>query len=208
MDLNLQVYVDGMKNSIQLKDASDGLAEKAIGQFLQAMQPVAAPEKKPVPIEPSITLPPISDEDIKRVTTTGLKEMFQEVSEPKWAESEVQSDPVKAKTVQETSRKLPLSGQETRSQFPMSELLKQEEPAHWKTGIKVDEDGTQRYKCRCHCDCGAKQSYYIPLGQEFVTCRDCGEDAFVEPAVFGMSEGQEPKRDTFGNFFVAGKLAS
>lgn len=79
----------------------------------------------------------------------------------------------------------------------------EEQPEYYRTGIKVDEDGTKRYKCRYSCDCGRKGNHYIPLGVTSVHCHDCNTEIEVEPATFEIDENNVPGRDHHGNFFVA-----
>jgi hypothetical protein len=77
------------------------------------------------------------------------------------------------------------------------------EPEFYKTGIKVDEDGTKRYKCRYTCRCGKRGNHYIPLRTEEVCCHECGEVLDVLLATGGVNASGIPERDDFGNFYFA-----
>ncbi|RKD22570.1 hypothetical protein BEP19_09930 [Ammoniphilus oxalaticus] len=110
---------------------------------------------------------------------------------------------------------LPLLGASERSAFSLSETadIKTDNetidaeyepgrPEHWDTGIKVDEDGTERYKCRYWCYCGKRGNRYIPLGTDVVHCHDCELEIDVEAATDEIKDGI-PARNDFGNFFEA-----
>lgn len=75
-------------------------------------------------------------------------------------------------------------------------------PEFWTTGIKVEPDGKERYKCSYICECGHRGKRYIPLGTDHVTCHSCEYHNHVEPAgpidLYGL-----PKRDRHGNFYTA-----
>lgn len=105
------------------------------------------------------------------------------------------------------SRRLPLKGMESRTSFLVEDIAGQSEqedtPEHWRTGIKTDEDGTKRYKCRYFCECGGESNHYIPLETNWVDCRECGASMPVEEATSNVDENGVPERDGFGNFFVA-----
>lgn len=83
----------------------------------------------------------------------------------------------------------------------------QQEQEHWKSGIKVDEDGTKRYRCYYWCDCGSKGKRYIHEYDELVSCRECGQEMYVEVATPNHQDNGLPKRDKFGNFFIARETA-
>lgn len=119
----------------------------------------------------------------------------------------------------ERNRRLPLLGQENRSSFSIADQLETKkndlavtktdiapianEPEYWKTGIKVDEDGTQRYKCHYWCECGKQGNHYIEMGSLDTECHECGAAIDVEPATKKTDKDGVPERDTWGNFFIA-----
>jgi hypothetical protein len=74
---------------------------------------------------------------------------------------------------------------------------------YWETGIKIDDDGTKRYKCRYWCKCGSKKNRYIKLGTETIKCFDCLIPIDVMPATHNFDGDGVPEQDDFGNFFVA-----
>jgi len=84
----------------------------------------------------------------------------------------------------------------------------QQEQKHWETGIKVDEDGTERYRCYYWCDCGSKGKRYIHEYDEIVACRECGQEIYVEAATPNYQKNGLPERDKFGNFFIAREVAT
>lgn len=79
----------------------------------------------------------------------------------------------------------------------------QQEQDHWKSGIKIDDDGTERYRCYYWCDCGSKGKRYIHKDSEIVTCRECEQEIYVEAATPNYQQDGLPERDNFGNFFIA-----
>jgi hypothetical protein len=85
-----------------------------------------------------------------------------------------------------------------------SHLTPKDEPEFYKTGIKVDEDGTKRYKCRYTCECGKKGNHYIPLKTVDVTCHECDYLLDVSLATGKVDALGIPVRDKNGNFFIAG----
>jgi hypothetical protein len=80
---------------------------------------------------------------------------------------------------------------------------KEGEPEFYKTGIKVDDDGTKRYKCRYNCHCGAKGNHYIPLKTVEVNCHECGQPLKVALATGEVDASRVPVRDSFGNYYIA-----
>lgn len=77
------------------------------------------------------------------------------------------------------------------------------EPEWWTTGIKIDEDGTKRYKCRYQCTCGKKGNHYIPLKVEEVPCFECDAPLQVRLATGQVEANGIPERDDWGNYYVA-----
>jgi hypothetical protein len=77
-------------------------------------------------------------------------------------------------------------------------------PEHWHTGIKIDDDGTKRYRCRYECpSCGDKGKRYIPLGTESIQCRACEKELKVVAATGMWDPKGVPVRDGWGNYFMA-----
>jgi hypothetical protein len=122
-------------------------------------------------------------------------------------ETAVESKPIDKPSV---SRKLPIIDLNRSEMVSVGEKIQAAiqqngaEPEFYKTGIKIDEDGTKRYKCRYTCKCGKKGNHYIPLKTEKVTCFDCGEPLKVSLAVGEVDAHGVPVRDDFGNYFTAG----
>ncbi|WP_411553314.1 hypothetical protein [Paenibacillus lautus] len=86
-----------------------------------------------------------------------------------------------------------------------SQDVPEEEPEWYKTGIKYKE-GIPHYKLRYWCknpDCKDKSNDYIKEDQVTVCCRRCGEKLLVRQAA-----DKHLKRDGWGNFFIADKLAT
>lgn len=104
------------------------------------------------------------------------------------------------------SRQLPLIGASSNSLLPMGEIAKikyEPKPEHWITGIKVDDDGTKRYRLHYWCSCGSKGKRYVPLETETIICRECEKELTVQPATDEEADGDIPVRDEFGNYFIA-----
>ncbi|PEL75397.1 hypothetical protein CN603_12985 [Bacillus toyonensis] len=115
------------------------------------------------------------------------------------AKAEVQ----KAVNVGQT-RKLPIV-EVNRSSFPMEEIAKitkkeESDPIHWKTGIKYDDEGAQKYRTRYECCmCGNRGNQYEYEGNKFTKCHKCNMKLKIVPA----TKKGFPERDAFGNFYVA-----
>ncbi|MEF7558458.1 hypothetical protein [Bacillus thuringiensis] len=120
-------------------------------------------------------------------------------------------------TVKNRSRKLPIVGV-NRSSFPMEDVVKitkqkerpctpdpvkekeEADPAHWKTGIKYDDEGTPRYRTRYECCmCGNRGNQYEYKENKFTKCHKCNAKLKIVPA----TKKGFPERDAFGNFYVA-----
>lgn len=114
-----------------------------------------------------------------------------------------------AKELRNPSRQLPLLHSERSDIVSVGEKLqaavqqKEEEPEYYKTGIKIDADGTKRYKCRYTCSCGKQGNHYIPLKTQEVPCFECKEPLEVTLAAGEVDPLGVPVRDNFGNFYVA-----
>ena len=186
MDFNIQLYVNGEKNSIRLKDAPEDVAAETIHKFFSVIQPFVAVET--------------------------IAEPVKQLYDPKQAAADVKAEidrMIEADKKQESKtlkKKLPIVGQENRSSFSMEDLLSEEEPSYFKTGIKEDESGRKRYKVRYECEeCGHRANHYIPSDVDTVKCHECDEVMFVEKAIKELKDG-EPQPNDFGNFYVAGEL--
>ncbi|MEN2464942.1 hypothetical protein [Ornithinibacillus sp. JPR2-1] len=97
-------------------------------------------------------------------------------------------------------RRLPLLSSGGTTSFPIRDIAKvsQDEPDHWRTGIKVI-DGEKHYKTRYQCpECGNKGTRYLPEDYQYVICHSCDEEIQKIPAT---KEGF-PHRDSWGNYFV------
>lgn len=74
-------------------------------------------------------------------------------------------------------------------------------PDYFKTGIKENEDGTKRYKCRYECqNCGNKANRYIKKGTKTIKCHEC--DYIMHPESVGL---EAIDQDDYQNFYTAGK---
>jgi hypothetical protein len=117
-------------------------------------------------------------------------------------------------TKESRPRRLPIIDREHSEIVPVGLALqkalekKSEVPSWWHTGIKVDGDGTRRYRCRYECPaCGDKGKRYIPLGTKTIQCRKCEAELKVVTATGMWDATGIPCRDTWGNFFIANELA-
>ncbi|GGJ51173.1 hypothetical protein [Virgibacillus salexigens] len=181
MELNIEVVEGNKRNSLQMKGATQESEKTAINNFFKLMNVDPDTKLESPPKEQNIAL--LNNETAKHEVVKHEKEEVKR------------------------SKKLPLLGSETRSNFSVYESVEDKEgfqkPDHWITGIKTDEDGSKRYKCRYWCECGGKGNHYIPLDVEEVECRDCGDFIDVYPATDEIDQEGVPERDDFGNFFVA-----
>ncbi|MEH7459593.1 hypothetical protein V7183_20980 [Bacillus sp. JJ1127] len=102
------------------------------------------------------------------------------------------------------TRKLPIIN-ENRGSFPMEDVVKitkkeTADPIHWKTGIKYDDEGKERYRTCYECPlCGNRGNQYEYKENKFTKCHKCNAKIKIEPA----TEKGFPNRDAFGNFYVA-----
>lgn len=88
------------------------------------------------------------------------------------------------------------------------EEVVQEDPAHWKTGIKVRE-GTNLFQTYYWCDnCGNRGKRFIAKGVKKVHCHACNERMIVEPATFDFDENGVPFQDKFQNYYIARELVN
>lgn len=212
MDVVIKINNGSSVSEMEMKGASDKSEAAIIAGFFGQMGTVVQPE----PIK--LSADPIVRSEGKKLATGFVKSPEIKIKEPIKSAEEITKavndsfDNMIEKALRpERTRRLPLVGQESRSAFPVSEtakVAKAEEPEHWKTGIKVDEDGTKRYKCHYVCGCGSKGRRYIPLDFDFVYCRDCESELDVYPAAESVGTDGIPDRDGFGNFFVAGEPTS
>lgn len=107
------------------------------------------------------------------------------------------------------TRKLPMIDSNRSQMVSFGEKLqeaiqqKEKEPEFYKTGIKIDEDGTKRYKCRYTCNCGQKGNHYIPLKTTEVNCFKCEQPLQVSLAAGEVDALRIPVRDSFGNYYIA-----
>jgi hypothetical protein len=111
--------------------------------------------------------------------------------------------PLKVATLEATKEELHPTVETFAHASVTSHLTPKDEPEFYKTGIKVDEDGTKRYKCRYTCRCGKRGNHYIPLRTEEVCCHECGELLDVLLATGEVNDSGIPERDEFGNFYFA-----
>lgn len=81
------------------------------------------------------------------------------------------------------------------------DLRYNDQPDYYKTGI-IEEDGTEKYKCRMHCECGNNQNLYINKDSKKVDCPNCGK---VHQKRDAKKQGF-PARDKWGNYFIAGNF--
>lgn len=79
-------------------------------------------------------------------------------------------------------------------------ILTEDSPDHYKSGIILETDGTKKYKCRLHCECNNNQNVYIEPNEKNVECPNCNKNHKVRNA----KEQGFPIRDSWGNYFIAG----
>jgi hypothetical protein len=141
--------------------------------------------------------------EVKKVNMT-LPVMGKPVKTPDIKPS-VMFDPKVEQVTAKVSRKLPLIDSTRSDIVSLGDKLQEAlEPEFWKTGIKVDEDGSKRYKCRYSCPCGTKANHYVPLKTSEVNCHECDQPLQLSLAAGAVDASGVPVRDEFGNFYVAG----
>ncbi|MBB6632780.1 hypothetical protein [Cohnella thailandensis] len=82
-------------------------------------------------------------------------------------------------------------------------------PEWYETGIKF-KNGIPHYRTRYWCpnpNCNHSGNQYIGLHDKTTECHECYTVMEVNPATREVDENGIPKRDRFGNFFRAEKLA-
>ncbi|MFJ5716552.1 hypothetical protein [Neobacillus sp. NPDC093127] len=100
-------------------------------------------------------------------------------------------------------RQLPLGND--RNTFSLAETAKiktdEQDTSFWETGIKLKE-GIKCYRTRYDCPhCGNKGKRYLPFEEEIIACHSCESELKKRPA----ADSGFPDRDSFGNYFIAGK---
>lgn len=208
MEIFVEVLDGEKKSTLQMKGASQENEKMLIGGFFQMMGTrVAAPKNyKGGRNEENVGLTRAVEKAV-----TSIKNLAGNTPEAVGLEK-IEETKINEPESSSISRKLPILGQENRISIPIAEMAKitplsnetkEEEPEYWRTGIKEDEDGTKRYKCRYWCSCGEKGNHYIPLDTEVVSCHACEGRMAVETATFERDKDGVPVRDDFGNFFIA-----
>lgn len=77
-------------------------------------------------------------------------------------------------------------------------------PEHYLTGIKVYDDGSQRYRCRYICpNCNTKENKYIAKYFEYIECRNCNQKLSVD----WVEDTHNVEHDIFHNFACAGSFS-
>ena len=207
-EIKINIQLDSIKSNLHLKDVSEETLKRITKNFFAATGveslgedsisyrvseiPGDEPEAnryngKSIPLAPNVKIPSIPDVLPKNVAKNNFPE------------------PVKSRP-----GKLPMVGSERSLLTSVGDVFKalenkqsDSQPEYYKTGIKVDDDGTKRYKVRFWCECGGRGNHYVPLGTESVSCRDCGNELEVEGATSFVDDDGIPDRDDFGNFFIA-----
>ena len=120
------------------------------------------------------------------------------------AQNQVQNQVQKQVPAPSVSKVLPkIDGNRTLAVTIAETLEAKEVQEHWKTGIKVDEDGTKRYQSYYWCDCGSKGKRFVKKDAETLKCRECDQEIYIDPATLEVSNDGIPVRDKFGNFYIA-----
>ncbi|MDR7237152.1 hypothetical protein [Neobacillus drentensis] len=116
---------------------------------------------------------------------------------------------IDGKELVKATKKLPIIASSRTEMVSVGDKLqealnkKAEEPEFFRTGIKVDEDGTKRYKCRYSCNCGKKANHYVWLKTEEVHCHECEQPLKVSLASGEVDATGTPVRDEYGNYYTA-----
>lgn len=70
-------------------------------------------------------------------------------------------------------------------------------------GIKVFDDGSERYQCKYWCDCGHEGKRWIKTTTKHVYCHECNGLILVESATPNANENGLPEQDRCGNYYIA-----
>jgi hypothetical protein len=225
-ELKVSLFVDGKRNNLHIKDASEELVKSVANNFFRNVGAV------------EIELPKSTAGGLHKGNSfTG--EEFR--TESVWAQVDdnfeleesipnSETNEPEIKKVKPASKKLPMLNHDRTLSHSMAGALEKykkqfseitskstkeiadslcglatkgnsSDPDYFKTGIKVKE-GVKHYKTRYYCknrQCGHKGNHYLPEGTEFTYCHQCEEKLLVREA----SEDGFPNRDEWGNFYVA-----
>lgn len=214
MGIVLKMKEGNKEASLQIDTSSEKERMNAIGGFFKFFEGTST-------VNQSISPIPV---DIK-VETSAKKPLKQEnkVTPPTPLPEKEKAERAKAVQLEKgimvesesivRPKQLPLVGSSRGSGVPIGEIIgygtkkdkskREEEPEFYRTGIKTDEDGTKRYKCRYWCKCGEKGNHYIPLGTTEIKCHSCDNSIPLKPATLEVNKDGVPGRDDFGNFFLA-----
>lgn len=209
-ELKVSLFVDGKRNNLHIKDASEELVKSVANNFFKNVGAV------------ELELPQSSiGELFKGNSFTGDEfrtelaekpldndfEVVESIPDPGLEERELNKP-------KPASKKLPMLNHDRTLSHSMADSLKNiglavknaynvdsDDPEYFKTGIK-DKEGVKHYKTRYFCKnrkCGHKGNHYLPEGTEFTYCHQCEEKLLVREA----SKDGFPNRDEWGNFYVA-----
>lgn len=207
MSINMNVQTEKARGTLIIADATEANKSDVIRGFFNLL----GPGKEPVQ---GITYSP-------DILTQGTKKVLEEketiIPEKNHKNAEILNiqrlEKRAAPTKTEPLIKKPDLINSTRTLSPtIGEMLgvappqdvPEEEPEWYKTGIKYKE-GIPHYKLRYWCKnpgCKDRSNDYIKEDQKTVCCRKCGEKLLVRQAA-----DEHLKRDGWGNFFIADKLA-
>ncbi|NMH68589.1 hypothetical protein HF072_07320 [Bacillus sp. RO3] len=226
-ELKVSLFVDGKRNNLHIKDASEELVKSVANNFFRNIGAVEVELPRSIARGlhkgNSIT----GDEFRAESVWAQVDDDLEEIEPTSGPISEEEPETEKEKP---TSKKLPILNHNRTLSHSMAGALKDYkkqlseitskstkeiadslcevsakgdsgDPEYFKTGIKVKE-GVKHYKTRYFCKnrkCGHKGNHYLPEGTEFTYCHQCEEKLLVREA----AENGFPNRDEWGNFYVA-----
>ncbi|WP_051758210.1 hypothetical protein [Rossellomorea vietnamensis] len=212
-ELKVSLFVDGKRNNLHIKDASEELVKNIANNFFKSVGAV------------ELEMPQFAtgglfkgnsftgDEYRSETVVEPVDNDFETVEEVPKDQGSAKEEP-EAEKVKPASKKLPMLNHDRTLSHSMADSFKKiglaikntpsedsDDPDYFKTGIKVKE-GVKHYKTRYFCKnrkCGHKGNHYLPEGTELTYCHQCEEKLLVREA----AENGFPNRDEWGNFYIA-----
>lgn len=201
MEILIEITKDNNTSKLNIKGASKESENAIINGFFNIVRLAKVPQIKPEPTINTLV-------DAKKVAERVVEQMDKQLNNivEQKGDKNTNDTPDIERQIQRP-RQLPLLGSEHRTTAKVGEVativVSDQQQEHWITGIKVDEDGTKRYRCHYWCPCGGKGKRYIPLETKTITCRDCEKELQVETATPEIGDDGVPGRDDFGNYYIA-----
>ncbi|CAM3305119.1 MULTISPECIES: hypothetical protein [Paenibacillus] len=204
MSIKMNVQTEKAQGTLLISDATEANKSDVIKGFFNLLGPVKELTQG-VTYSPEITIKKGPKELDEREVILPLKHpLANRSSQREIASPEKSESPIKKPDLINSTRTLSPTIGEMLGVVPQQDAPAAEEPEWYQTGIKYKQ-GVPHYKLRYWCknpQCRDRSNDYIKEDQKTVCCRKCGQELMVRQAT-----DEHLKRDEWGNFFIADKLA-